>query len=85
MVRERDWPNALSCHANSSAAYTWDTTTKALGAHVLRVQDDSIITAVRSSQEGVPPKLVMASRCALPANGLEGDGQFRVFPARAQR
>ena len=49
------------------------------------VQVDSIITAVRSSQEGVPPKLVMASRCALPANGLEGDGQFRVFPARAQR
>ena len=49
------------------------------------VQVDSIITAVRSSQEGVPPKLVMASRCALPANGLEGDGQFRVFRARAQR
>ena len=45
------------------------------------VQVDSIITAVRSTQEGVPPKLVMASRCALPANGLEGDGQFRVFPA----
>ena len=49
------------------------------------VQVDSIITAVRSSQEGVPPKLVMASRCALPANGLEGDGQFRVFPAGPSR
>ena len=52
MVRERDWPNALSCHVNSSAAYTWDTTTKALGAHVLRVQDDSIITAVAISACG---------------------------------
>ena len=49
------------------------------------VQVDSIITAVCSTQEGVPPKLVMASRCALPANGLEGDGQFRVFPAGPSR
>ena len=50
------------------------------------VQVDSIITAVRSTQEGVPPKLVMASRCALPPVGcLEGDGQFRVFPAGVPR
>ena len=49
------------------------------------VQVDSIITAVRSTQEGVPPKLIMASRCALPPAGLEGDGQLRFFPARPQQ
>jgi len=49
------------------------------------VQVDSIITAVRSTQEGVPPKLIMASRCALPPVGLEGDGQFRVFPVGVPR
>ena len=46
------------------------------------VQVDSIITAVRSSQEGVPPKLIMASRCALPPVSFQqDDGKFRVFPA----
>ena len=49
------------------------------------VQVDSIITAVRSTQEGVPPKLIMASRCAPPPVGLEGDGQFRVFPVGVPR
>ena len=49
------------------------------------VQVDSIITAVRSTQVGVPPKLIMASRCALPPVGLEGDGQFRVFPVGVPR
>ena len=49
------------------------------------VQVDSIITAVRSTIEGVPPKLIMASRCALPPVGLEGDGQFRVFPVGVPR
>jgi hypothetical protein len=46
------------------------------------VQVDSIITAVRSTQEGVPPKLIMASRCALPPVSFQqDDGKFRVFPA----
>ena len=49
------------------------------------VQVDSIITAVRSTQPGVPPKLIMASRCALPPVGSEGDGQFRVFPVGVPR
>ena len=46
------------------------------------VQVDSIITAVRSTQEGVPPKLIMASRCPLPPVSFQqDDGKFRVFPA----
>ena len=46
------------------------------------VQVDSIITAVRSTQESVPPKLIMASRCALPPVSFQqDDGKFRVFPA----
>jgi hypothetical protein len=49
------------------------------------VQVDSIITAVRSTQEGVPPKLIMASRCALPPFCSEVDKQFRVFPVGIPR
>ena len=49
------------------------------------VQVDSIVTTVRSTQEGVPPKLIMASRCALPPVVSEGDGQFRVFPVGVPR
>ena len=49
------------------------------------VQVDSIITAVRSTQEGVPPKLIMASRTALPPFCAEGDAQFRVFPVGVPR
>ena len=46
------------------------------------VQVDSIITAVRSTQESVPPKLIMASRCALPPVSFQqDDGKFRVYPA----
>ena len=49
------------------------------------VQVDSIITAVRSTQVGVPPKLIMASRSALPPFCSEGDKQFRVFPVGVPR
>jgi len=45
-VRETDWANVLSCHADSSCAYTWDTSRKALAPHVLRPKAPSKVSAV---------------------------------------
>ena len=45
-VRETDWANVLSCHVESSCAYTWDTSRKALAPHVLRPSAPSTVTAV---------------------------------------
>ena len=45
-------------------------------AMVELVQVDSIITAMRSTQAGIPPKLIMACRCAYPQPAQWATGSF---------
>ena len=51
-VRERDWSNVLSSHQGCTQAYTWDTTTRALGPHTLQMQPSCAVTAVAISACG---------------------------------
>ena len=42
----------LTCHQGSSSAYTWHTTKRALGPHVLRLKTAKAVTAVAISPCG---------------------------------
>ena len=45
------------------------------------VHVDSIITAMRSTQAGIPPKLTIASRCAYHQPAQRATGSFSAFPS----
>lgn len=73
-VRERDWANVITAHANDSAAYTWRLQHFSLGDHILR-------PATKSQRGGdtlpeTPVTAVALSRCG--NFGIVGTASGRI-------